>query len=65
MSRSRKKHPFCGMTTATSEKYDKRLANRSLRRRVRVVLSADIEADVLPELREKRSGRGLYRLKLG
>lgn len=40
------------MTTATTEKYDKRLANRSLRRRVRVVLSADIEADVLPELRD-------------
>ena len=40
------------MTTATSEKLDKRLANRSLRRRVRVALSTDVEADLLPELRD-------------
>ena len=52
MSRSRKKHPFCGMTTATTEKQDKRLANRSLRRRTRVLLSRDVETDVLPELRD-------------
>lgn len=34
MSRSRKRTPVCGMTTAHSEKEDKRRANRKLRRRV-------------------------------
>ena len=52
MSRSRKKHPFSGITTATSEKQDKRLANRSLRRRIRVMLATDVEVDVLPEMRD-------------
>lgn len=32
MSRSRRKTPVFGFTTATSEKQDKRLANRRLRR---------------------------------
>ena len=32
MSRSRKKNPFVGMTTAKSEKLEKRLANRRERR---------------------------------
>ena len=40
------------MTTATSEKQDKRQANRSLRRRIRAMLSTNVEADVLPELRD-------------
>lgn len=31
MSRSYRKHPFGGITTATSEKWDKRHANRTLR----------------------------------
>ena len=31
MSRSRKKHPICGITTAKSEKEDKRIMNRALR----------------------------------
>lgn len=35
MSRSRKKTPIIGWTTATSEKDDKRLANRTFRSRNR------------------------------
>jgi hypothetical protein len=35
MSRSRRKTPKAGITTADSEKQDKRLANRDLRRKVR------------------------------
>jgi hypothetical protein len=51
MSRSRKKTPVCGYTTSETEKQDKRLANRRLRRKVRAVLPADAEG-VLPALRE-------------
>lgn len=50
MSRSRRKMPITGMTTADSEKQDKRLANRKLRRKVRQVLPE--EPEVLPDLRE-------------
>jgi len=39
MSRSFKRNPIIGYTTAESEKYDKRLANRSLRRKTRAVLA--------------------------
>ncbi|MEL7363701.1 MAG: hypothetical protein AAFN13_16615 [Bacteroidota bacterium] len=53
MSRSRKKTPISGITTATSEKYDKRLANRRLRRRVRQHLATGhIDSADLPLLRE-------------
>lgn len=52
MSRSRKKTPISGITTADSEKYDKRLAHRRLRRRVKQTLAVQPEADVLPALRE-------------
>lgn len=38
MSRSRKHTPIGGITTARSEKADKRLGNRRLRRRVKVKL---------------------------
>jgi hypothetical protein len=51
MSRSRRKTPICGITTAESEKKDKRIANRKLRRRVRAALHADPDAP-LPLLRE-------------
>ena len=51
MSRSRRKTPVRGLTTSDSEKQDKRMANRKLRRKVRVVLSAEPDA-VLPALRE-------------
>lgn len=50
MSRSRRKTPICGMTTARSEKKDKRFANRKERRRVRLAIPLD--PDVLPHKRE-------------
>lgn len=53
MSRSRKSFPACGITTARSEKLDKRIYNRRFRRRGKQKLMAfDPEADVLPVLRE-------------
>lgn len=52
MSRSRKKRPISGITLADSEKQDKRLANRKLRRRVNQTLAVDPEAEVFPHLRE-------------
>ena len=51
MSRSRRKTPVCGMTKSETEKQDKRLANRKLRRRVRAMLPVEPDA-VLPALRE-------------
>ena len=50
MSRSQKKRPFSGITTAKSEKQEKRLANRRERRAVKVML--DTEPKVLPDRRE-------------
>lgn len=50
MSRSMRKTPIVGFTTADSEKTDKRVANRRLRRRVRQLL--DEHSDVLPHVRE-------------
>lgn len=50
MSRSMRKTPIVGFTTADSEKTDKRIANRRLRRRVRQVL--DEHSDILPNVRE-------------
>jgi hypothetical protein len=41
MSRSRRKTPICGMTTAVTEKADKRLANGALRAPLRVALKRD------------------------
>lgn len=52
MSRSRKQTPVSGVTTATTEKEDKRAANRALRRAVRQRLAAGDDATGLPELRE-------------
>ena len=49
MSRSRRKTPKFGIA-GDSDKQDKRLANRKLRRAVRVAL--DHGDEVLPELRE-------------
>jgi len=40
MSRSLRRNPIIGHTTAESEKYDKRLANRCLRRSSRQALRA-------------------------
>ncbi len=44
MSRSRRHAPVCGITTARSEKQDKRQANRCLRRKVR---SGHLELELL------------------
>ena len=51
MSRSRKKTPIFGITTARSEKEDKRIANRKLRRVVKQELAREPDG-VLPVLRE-------------
>ena len=55
MSGSRKKTSIGGMTTAASEKHDKRLANRRLRRAVREVLNTVEGPDLLPHRRELSS----------
>jgi hypothetical protein len=52
MSRSLRRHPIIGMTTATSEKEDKQLAHRRHRRRVNEVLGQAPETPVLPHRRE-------------
>jgi len=51
MSRSRKKHPAGGITTAASDKIGKRLSARAWRRRVRVSLAQGQE---LPHEKEVR-----------
>ena len=51
MSRSRRKTPVLGITTAKSEKQDKRIANRKLRRLVNQRLACDAHG-VMPALRE-------------
>ena len=51
MARSRRKYPICGITTADSEKQDKRRANRRIRRAVAQRLTADPEAELLPHRR--------------
>jgi hypothetical protein len=43
MSRSRKKIPIIGITTATSEKQNKRLANRRFRRVTKIELKISKE----------------------
>ncbi|UII26535.1 hypothetical protein LVD15_25100 [Fulvivirga maritima] len=50
MSRSRRKTKVRGITTAKSEKEEKRKANRRLRRQVNQKINK--EEEVLPELRE-------------
>jgi hypothetical protein len=52
MSRSYRKTPIRGITTAASEKQDKQFANRRLRRVVKQVLKDEPEAQVLPLQRE-------------
>ena len=50
MSRSRKKTPILGITTAASEKSDKQAANRKFRRIVKQEVNA--EEDVITKKRE-------------
>lgn len=45
MSRSRRKHPYTGITTCESEKDDKREAHRRYRHAVRQRLQTDVPAD--------------------
>ena len=52
MARSRKKNPVHSMTTASSEKEDKRLYNRRFRRVSKQALRVNPEREVLPHLRE-------------
>lgn len=52
MSRSRRKTPIKGVTAASSEKNDKRHANRALRHRARQALAANPTQEVAPERRE-------------
>jgi hypothetical protein len=51
MSRSRKKHLIVGVTTAESEKYNKRVANRNMRRKVKSMLKNG-NCDKIPLIRE-------------
>lgn len=51
MSRSRKKHPAGGWTTAISDKQDKRLSSRAWRRLVRVALAKGQEPPHEKEIR--------------
>lgn len=52
MSRSRRKTPKRGITSAETEKDDKRRANRKARRRVKGALAVQPGAEVLPLPRE-------------
>jgi len=56
MSRSYRKHDICGNAgrSNSSEKDDKRIANRILRRNVRMLLHANPEEEVLPVMNEVR-----------
>lgn len=52
MSRSFKRSPFIGTTNSTTEKQEKRTANRHLRRAVRRKIGETSDAMELPLLRE-------------
>lgn len=55
MSRSRKKTAITGNTTARSEKKDKRLANRAMRRLVRSLLDSGEDDTSIPDRRAVRN----------
>jgi hypothetical protein len=50
MSRSYKKHPIAGISTAASEKKDKQRYNRRFRRATRDILSTNPATETLPHL---------------
>jgi hypothetical protein len=52
MSRSRRKHPFRAITTADSEKQEKRVYNRRFRRVSDQALKVDPTGERLPILQE-------------
>jgi hypothetical protein len=49
MTRSYRKTPACGITTARSEKEDKRRWHGCLRSKVKQILHSDFTVEVLPE----------------
>lgn len=60
MSRSRRKHPFCGIIkNAASEKQDKRAYNRRFRHAAEQALKADPTGESLPILREHSDPWGM------
>lgn len=52
MSRSRKKAPFVGITTATSEKIDKQIANRCDRKTNAAILKIHRDDSLLRDRKE-------------
>lgn len=60
MSRSRKKTPIGGVTTARSEKGDKKRWHKGYRTRVKIALAIDIDGD-LPHIREFFNPRGMQK----
>ena len=52
MARSRRRSPFCGLTTARSEKDEKLACHRRVRRRVAVLLVTRPDVDLWPVKRE-------------
>jgi hypothetical protein len=51
MSRSRKKNPAGGITTARSDKVAKQRANRVARHAARIAIAADPECEAMPDRR--------------
>ena len=52
MARSRRRSPFCGVTTALSEKDEKLVCHRRERRRAAVLLATRPDVDLWPVKRE-------------
>lgn len=54
MGKSKKKHPFSGITTSETEKKDKQIANKRLRLRTKQKLKhmEDPDAEIFPEKEE-------------
>jgi len=59
MSRSYRKTPICGNTKAESEKEDKKIANRSFRRKTKMQL-INSDEELLFNIRQVCDGRGYY-----
>lgn len=57
MAHSRRKTPLCGVTTAESEKDDKRFYNRVLRRKNRQLLKTDASPERLKQVKEAMDAR--------
>jgi len=52
MSRSKKKNPFSGITTATTEKQDKRITNRAERRMNKQIIQTTQDENKLKHKKE-------------